>query len=69
MVGGQGDGKGTPAGIPERDGRILDLPSGPVWPWELAVPIALVGSQGDGGIKSAAPRAGRGLRGYRAVFK
>ena len=40
---------------------MLDLPFGPVWPWELAVPIALVGSQGDGGIKSAAPRAGRGL--------
>ena len=40
----------TLAGIPEREGRMLDLPSGPVWPWELAVPITLVGSQGDGGI-------------------
>ena len=40
---------------------MWDLPSGPVWPWGLSVPIAWVGSQGDGGIKSAAPRGGRGL--------
>ena len=33
---------------------MWDLPSGPVWPWGLSVPIAWVGSQGDGGIKSAA---------------
>ena len=41
------DGRETSGNMPERGGGVPDLRSGPVQPWELAVPIALVGGQGD----------------------